>query len=48
MTMTHRAISWAAWLLNRYLYGAHTANVVWGIDHRLARVSRIDSVRMPY
>jgi hypothetical protein len=46
--MTHRAISWAAWLLNRYLYGAHTANAVWSIDRRLGRVERIEGVRMPY
>lgn len=37
-----------AWVLNRKLYGARTAEVIWSIDTTMARVERMDGARMPY
>ena len=37
-----------AWVLNRRLYGAHTAEVIWSIDTTMARVERMERSRMPH
>jgi hypothetical protein len=36
-----------AWMLNRRLYGARTAEVIWSIDTTMARVERMEGVGMP-
>jgi hypothetical protein len=37
-----------AWVLNRRLYGAHAAEVIWSIDTTMARVERMEGARMPH
>jgi len=34
-----------AWYINRRLYGAQTAAVIWSIDTTIARVERIEGHR---
>ena len=34
-----------AWSINRHLYGAHTAAVIWSLDTTIARVERIEGHR---
>jgi hypothetical protein len=37
-----------AWVLNRRLYGVHTAEVIWSIDTTMARVERMEGARMSH
>jgi hypothetical protein len=34
-----------AWYINRHLYGARTAAVIWSIDTTIARVERVEGHR---
>ncbi len=37
-----------AWILNRRIYGEHTAEVIWSIDTTMARVERMEGARVPH